>query len=162
MGDRVERDAHGERLARHERDDAVVALAMREVELAPRHEQRGAAGQQLAQPHARERKGAVAHEDEIGLRVPEQLDRLLERRRVEAERAPVVGALVERQVVGVAVRAPGAAVEAGGLGAQDLEHGALARRRARARPARSRWRRSSRCAADGQVVSAIQRPGRSS
>ena len=58
--------------------------------------------------------------------VAEDLERRIERLRVEAERAAVVRALVERQVVGVAVRAPRAAVEAAGLRAEHLEHRALA------------------------------------
>ena len=59
MPDRVERDAHGERLAWNERNDAVMTLAVRQVELTARHEQRRAAGQHLAEAHARERQRAV-------------------------------------------------------------------------------------------------------
>ena len=80
MADRVQRDAHGDGLARHERDDAVVALAVGEIELPTRDEQRGAARQQLAEAHADERERAVANERQVGLRVPEQLERQLERR----------------------------------------------------------------------------------
>ena len=78
-------DAHGERLARHERNHAVVPLAVREVELPARDEQRGAPGQQLAQAHAHERERAVAHEREIGHGVAEQFERRIQRRRVEAQ-----------------------------------------------------------------------------
>ncbi len=116
----------GNRLARHERHDPVVPFAVREVELRARHHQRGAAGQHLAQAHAHERQRAIAHEREIGDGVPEQLERRIERLGVEAERLAVVGALIERQVVGMAVRTPRAAVEAARLRADDLEHLALA------------------------------------
>ena len=68
---------------------------MCEVELASRDEQRRAAGQELAQADARQRERAIAHEREIGSDMPEQLERLLERRRVETERATVVGPLVD-------------------------------------------------------------------
>src|SRR4029077_13320409 len=100
---------------------------MREVELASRDEQRGAAREELAQADARQRERAIADEGKIGAGVPEQLERLLERRRVEAQRATVVGALVEWQIVGVTVRAPGAPVEAGRLCSPQLPHRALAR-----------------------------------
>ena len=77
-------------------------------------------------------------------RVAEQLERRVQRRRVEAQRAAVVGALVERQIVGVAVRAPGAAVQAGRLRAPHLRAPPRSPASAASVPPAARWSRSSR------------------
>ena len=99
----------------------LVAVAVRQVQHAARDEQRGAVGRHVAEPGGELGHRAVAVQHELDARVPEQLDPLLERRRVEAERAAVVGALVDGALAVGAVGAPDAAVEPAQEVGADLE-----------------------------------------
>ncbi len=108
-------------LAGNERRGMLVALAMREVEHAGRDEGRLAGRRDVAETDGDEGRRTVSRDGQAGFRKAENLDPLLERSRVEAEREPVVQPLVRRQIRGIAVRAPEARVEPAELRAAQVE-----------------------------------------
>ena len=108
-------------LAGNEWRGMLVALAMREVEHAGRYEGRLAGRRDVAETDGDEGRRTVSRNRQAGFRKAENLDPLLERRRVEAEREPVVEPLVRRQIRGIAVRAPEARVEPAELRAAHVE-----------------------------------------
>ncbi len=113
--DRVEPHAGARSLAWHELGAALVAVAVRQVELPAGDERGDAVRGNVAQAHGGEGERAVRGEHELEPRDAEQLDPLAQRLRGERERAPVLGALVTGE--------DPAAVEAGRLQAADRELG---------------------------------------
>ena len=94
---------------------------MAEVQLAAGDEQRGAILGDLAEAHRHHRHRLVGGDGEAGDGVPEDRERGIDGVRGEAQAGCLLTALVEGEIVGLAVGAPRAAVEADGLDALDLE-----------------------------------------
>ena len=80
---------------------------------------RDAARGHVVEPGGDQRQRPVAREAERQPRVAEDLERLRERRRGEAERLALRGALVGREVARLALGAPRAGVGAAELRAED-------------------------------------------
>ena len=123
VGGRLHRHAHRDRLAGDQRHDPVVTLAVGEVEQAARDQRRAAVRSDVAQAHGDQRLRAVGLQLEHGGRVAEQLEPLLERLEVPAQRRAVLQTLIARQVGRPAVPAPHASLQA-----RELEPAQAARR----------------------------------
>ena len=115
VGDRVEGHGRVEALAGHKRSRLLVAVAVRQIEHLPGDELGAAVGRHVAEAHADQGARLVDGEPQGDLGRSQDLERGRERRRGEAQRATVLGTLVERPVAGRALGAPGAGVHAGEL-----------------------------------------------
>ena len=124
----VELQAHAIALPRHQRRGRGVAVAMREVQHAEAHAQRFARRMDVAQPDHQVGDRLVAGELERDDGRAQDLHGLVERRRLEQQRADVVGTLVARLIAAAAERAPFA-----GLAADRLRRAHIARRERRSR-----------------------------
>ena len=101
-----------------------MAVAMGEVQRRVGDEGRGPVGRHIAEPRREMGLGPVGSQGELDLRRAEDLDILCQRRRIEAEGAPVLDPLIQRQVRAfAAIAAPAAAIRAGDLGRAVLEPG---------------------------------------
>ena len=127
VGDALHRDPDVERLADRDVARVLVVVGMAEVQEAAGDDRRRAVGRDVAQPRGDERARPVGADPQRHDRLPEHLEALRDRRGVERQRARVVAALVDRDVGGVAVRAPGARVEPDGLRAR-VDERCVARR----------------------------------
>ena len=128
----------------------LVAVAVGEVEQAAGDESGSAVRRDVAEAYADERPRAVGGEGELGLREAQDLELLVERGRGEAEREPVLDALVGGELLRPSVRAPVAGEQAVLLRAESSAAGSSSGMLLCSMPAA------------GQLGSATQRPGRSS
>ena len=92
-----------------------MAVAVRQVEYAIGNPQRGAVGCDVAEAHDHVGSGLVGTQREAHDRCAENLDALLQARRVPGQRETIVGALVAWHLAVAAERAPLAAADTAGL-----------------------------------------------
>ena len=149
-------------LAGYERRGRLVALAVRQVEHAARDERRRPVGRDVAQPYGEQCLRLIGADGEPRARDAEDLDPLGQRLRVEDERAPVLSALLERDVHAPAEAQPVAGVDAALERARDRDASpAAAPGSSPSAPASARAS-AARRSTGGHSASPTQRPGRSS